>query len=410
MSKIKFKFYLIIIIFLAPGNLLLASEITGTLNTDPTDNFLKGVIIASPVAEPVPGSYVGTQSIILKAPGSLSIRYRVDGQNPDCAAATLYAAPISVSSSLDIKAIACYQNNKSSGVAAFSYKIETAPPSVNATSGGGLSGGGGGGGGGISVNYCAKVFYGEWGACLNGVKQRQPINREPSGCVLTTDQQLNTSANCVMPQVLSEKIEQTSAKDARLEQILNEAQLIWSANLNNILTNANLKADENKEKKCLVKFLNPLIKGTISLAGLDKNRLNYFIAYGTASAKPLGEGERSGALNSYKSAYGKLPLSLADWQDAIKIANGRWPSLLSAKAEQNAGSIFKKIYGRAADMKNKRDEMAIKILAYGLRPAQRNMNSEKNAIKSFKYYFKRNPASAVDWDAVRAIAYSGAKR
>ena len=49
-------------------------------------------------------------------------------------------------------------------------------------------------------------------------------------------------------------------------------------------------------------------------------------------------------------------------------------------------------------------------MAYGLRTATRNLNSEKAAIKSFKAIFGKAPTTASDWDAVRAIAYSGAKR
>jgi hypothetical protein len=72
--------------------------------------------------------------------------------------------------------------------------------------------------------------------------------------------------------------------------------------------------------------------------------------------------------------------------------------------------IFKKIYKRAPDMKKPNDNAAVTIIAYGLRSSHRNTNSEKVAIKSFKAIFGYAPVSATDWDAVRAIAYSGAKR
>jgi len=61
-------------------------------------------------------------------------------------------------------------------------------------------------------------------------------------------------------------------------------------------------------------------------------------------------------------------------------------------------------------MKQANDNAAVNIMAYGLRPAQRNTASEKIAILSFKYIFKKTPVSAQDWDEVRAISYSGAKR
>jgi hypothetical protein len=61
-------------------------------------------------------------------------------------------------------------------------------------------------------------------------------------------------------------------------------------------------------------------------------------------------------------------------------------------------------------MKQANDNAAVNIMAYGLRPAQRNTASEKTAILSFKYIFKKTPSTAQDWDIVRAIAYSGARR
>jgi hypothetical protein len=61
-------------------------------------------------------------------------------------------------------------------------------------------------------------------------------------------------------------------------------------------------------------------------------------------------------------------------------------------------------------MNNANDNAAVTIMAYGLRPAGRNLNSEKAAILSFKYIYKKNPITAEEWDVVRAIAYSGAKR
>ena len=56
------------------------------------------------------------------------------------------------------------------------------------------------------------------------------------------------------------------------------------------------------------------------------------------------------------------------------------------------------------------ENAAVTVMAYGLRPKPRNLNSERAAIKNFMGIFKKIPTSATDWDAVRAIAYSGAKR
>ena len=141
-----------------------------------------------------------------------------------------------------------------------------------------------------------------------------------------------------------------------------------------------------------------------------KYSLAYFINSYTDTTKILGSGERAGVVNSYRSAFNKLPQTVSDWQDIIKIANGRWPSQTSEQAENKAKTEFKKVYLRNPNMENPNDNAAVTVIAYGLRPANRNMDSEKAGIVIFKNIYGYNPESAVDWDVVRAIAYSGAER
>jgi len=56
------------------------------------------------------------------------------------------------------------------------------------------------------------------------------------------------------------------------------------------------------------------------------------------------------------------------------------------------------------------DVNAVIIMAYGLRPMPRNLGSEATAQTHFRGIFGYTATSATDWDAVRAIAYSGAVR
>ncbi|PIV51914.1 hypothetical protein COS18_01475, partial [Candidatus Falkowbacteria bacterium CG02_land_8_20_14_3_00_36_14] len=62
------------------------------------------------------------------------------------------------------------------------------------------------------------------------------------------------------------------------------------------------------------------------------------------------------------------------------------------------------------NQKNPYDNAALTVIAYGLRPVNRNLNSEAQAIKYFKAIYGYNPQFATAWDIVRAIAYSGARR
>jgi len=146
------------------------------------------------------------------------------------------------------------------------------------------------------------------------------------------------------------------------------------------------------------------------LIQIDKYHIANFIHNGTPTTNYLGAGERGGSVASFRSAFKRLPNSETDWQDVIKIGNGRWPSQRSEEAENRAKITFEKIYLRVADMNNPNDNAAVTIMSYGLRPANRNLDNEKTAILTFKYIFKTNPASAEEWDMVRAIAYSGATR
>jgi hypothetical protein len=157
------------------------------------------------------------------------------------------------------------------------------------------------------------------------------------------------------------------------------------------------------------KIYEKLINGR-SLGLQMKNSMAYFIQTGTPTARRLGAGERAGTVNSYLSAFKDFPEAVSDWQDVIKIANGRWPGRESMDAKTAAEKRFGKVYKRNMKQGHQNDDSAISIISYGLRPANRNMESEKAAIKTFRQVFKRAPEGAGDWDIVRAVAYSGARR
>lgn len=236
-----------------------------------------------------------------------------------------------------------------------------------------------------------------------------------------TSSQATTTAKVTLPQVvekISEKVAEITdgaslaAKEfaEKIIAILADAAEIVKANINGLLGKLGFKRDLAKEEVSVKKYVKALIKNAANLTEDEKNALNNFITYGTPTTLGLGEGERAGVVNSYKSAFGKLPRRENEWSDAIKIANGRWPGELNKQTEVNAEAAFKKIYLRAPDRKNSHDDAAVTIIAYGLRPTDRNLASEKAAIKIFRAIYGYNPVSAVAWDIVRAIAYSGATR
>lgn len=244
----------------------------------------------------------------------------------------------------------------------------------------------------------------------------------PSQTTSTSSQTTATTTEKVtLPQII-EKIseEVTTITDGasmaakefaeKIIAIAADAAEIVKANINGLLGKLGFKRDLAKEEVSMKKYVKALIKNAADLTTDEKNALNNFITYGTPTTLGLGEGERAGVINSYKSAFGKLPHAENEWSDAIKIANGRWPSQTNKQTETNAEEAFRKIYLRAPDRTNPHDDAAVTVIAYGLRPANRNLNSEKAAIKIFKAIYGYNPVSAMAWDIVRAIAYSGATR
>lgn len=203
---------------------------------------------------------------------------------------------------------------------------------------------------------------------------------------------------------------ETDYRAVQLEKIINEAGYVWTGGAGVVSANMSINRKPEEEVNGYNKYTVSLIKGVDGLEQSNIYAITNFIVYGTPTTEILGAGERAGVLNSYKSAFGKLPTTESEWQDAIKIANGRWPNERSEAAEIKSKLEFKKVYLREPDMDNPNDNAAVTVIAYGLRPDNRNLDSEKAGILTFKNIYGHNPVSATDWDVVRAIAYSGAKR
>ena len=144
-----------------------------------------------------------------------------------------------------------------------------------------------------------------------------------------------------------------------------------------------------------------------------KKQLTKYVADGVdENSITIGAGERAAVLHSYFSAYGKLPHTIDDWEDVIKISNGRWPRVRSEEAEEKAEAVFEKVYLRKPTMENANDNAAITIMAYGLRQrsSNRNLDSERAGIRTFEFIFGHVPSTTEEWNILQAITYSGAVR
>ncbi|MCK4554567.1 DUF4430 domain-containing protein [Candidatus Parcubacteria bacterium] len=275
---------------------------------------------------------------------------------------------------------------------------------------------------------CQSAEYDEWqDTCVDGWQYRNVLSEIPSGCKLTEEQENQRKRQCIkdageepIVEVLGiefilddQETEEETAKILNTENsgsiIINKAELIASGDVNQVILAMNVKRDLAAE----VNYNKTIVAKVIADSGItahERNSITNFVAYGTDGTMALGAGERAGAVNSYRSAFGKLPATEAEWNDCLKIANGYLPNQTNADAENKAAETFKRIYLRDADRFNANDDLAVKIMAYGLRPADRDLDKEKAGLKIFQGVYGYNPFSATDWDYVRAIAYSGATR
>jgi len=198
-----------------------------------------------------------------------------------------------------------------------------------------------------------------------------------------------------------------------LGDINTNATRLHNNQLDEILAELKQLRNKVKEQEIQIKYLKSLKVGIKGLSTDEEGAITNFITYGVdANTQKLGASERAAVVFSYKKAFDKLPETEAEMTDVIKIANGSMPTIVSKSAEKQAKEQFVKIYGRIPDMSNEADKIAIKIIAYGVKQKakNRNLNSEKVAMKLYKQSFKANPKETLDWNTVQGIAYSGAKR
>ncbi len=196
-------------------------------------------------------------------------------------------------------------------------------------------------------------------------------------------------------------------------KIEERASNLYNSNLEPILAELKELRSVVKEQQNQIRHLLKLKENLEYISSKMEEMVNNFITYGVDdNTKRLGEGERAAVMYSYKDAFKKLPEDEDEMADAIKIANGRWPSKKSEEAEKKAKEHFRKIYKRIADMDDPKDDAAITVMAYGLRQKaeNRNLDSEKKGIMIFKDLYGKHPTTTEDWNVMQAITYSGSKR
>ncbi len=232
-----------------------------------------------------------------------------------------------------------------------------------------------------------------------------------NGACIVDDMVNNKNIEILNSQVPNNTIRPDSRDD--VINMTDTANLLLEEKLDEVLTRLGELQDTVREQNVKIKYLTKLSGDLEKLSKRMENAINSFVTYGVdANTKKLGEGERAAVIHSYKTAFNKLPGTEEELADVIKIANGRWPSITNDEAEKRAKEHFQKIYKRIADMNDPKDNAAVTVMAYGLRQKaeNRNLDSEKTGIKTFKAIYGYNPSTTEDWNTMQVITYSGASR
>jgi len=208
--------------------------------------------------------------------------------------------------------------------------------------------------------------------------------------------------------ILTQSIQPALAVVAPKNKLQIEAQNVFNSrkDINVLLKMLNVKRDSKAENSASKDYVSYLVKGITGLSDYGRSMV-FFVAYGTPTTRALGIRERSGVLDTYKTAFNRLPMSEADWYDIILISNGTAPKARSVQAEQKFKKEFRKAFGREPVYKG--DETAILIMAYGIRPIKKDPVKENSALTKFKSKYGYTPTLNHQWNILRAIAYSGVK-
>jgi len=246
-------------------------------------------------------------------------------------------------------------------------------------------------GGGIifmAPTYCQSVAYDIWqNTCVNNWQYRNVLTVVPTNCTLMDEQENQRKRACIAPEAGADNG----------PSLITDGENSEKPELKPEVLGAKIASSSAARLTGVAAEANDIISGQV----------RDFVAAGTESTAKLGAGERVGVLNSYKSSFGKSPQTQVEWEDIIRISNNQLPLAINLAAEKRAKMEFKRVYQREADIKNFSDQTAINMITYGLRPERRDLNSERAGIRIFVGIYKYLPVSALDWDTIRAIAYSG---
>ena len=232
--------------------------------------------------------------------------------------------------------------------------------------------------------------------------ENEIIPEEPNEEPNNNDEETSSTPTEPTPRVLGAE----DATPTLYSCTITESEALFiTSEVNDILFHLNATRNTEMENK-----FNSQLTPKVTTADLDNailSAIENFINYGTKSTQELGQGERAGVIDSFTAIYGHVPQDACDWQNVLKIASTKMPDTLNLERERQMEQTFFTIYNRNSNRSVAKDDIAIKLMSYGIRPQIRNIEAEYAAASAFESIFGHKPADATEWDINRAMTYSG---
>ncbi len=212
---------------------------------------------------------------------------------------------------------------------------------------------------------------------------------------------------------VAQPLKKNLTRDEHIKLIHATAALLAQSNLDELLAHANVSRSQVDERFTVLTYLRNAVDDLLALSEKVQEALIIFVTYGVdANSRALGQGERAAVFYSYRDAFQKLPQTEQEFSDMMKIVNGRFPATRNISREKESRAQFKRIYKRIANVHNVNDNAALMIMTYGLQQMaeHRNLSSERRAMNTFTSIYNVLPRTISEWNIMRAITYSGARR
>lgn len=131
----------------------------------------------------------------------------------------------------------------------------------------------------------------------------------------------------------------------------------------------------------------------------------HFIAYGNLETIKLTIVSRAGLVEDYFQIYESLPVNENDWNNLMLIYNGLKPKENNS-SELLAKRIFNFIFKRPANLDLSEEKRFIEMVAYYIRPVNRDLDKEKIGLSKYTKAFGTLPSTPNSWAILRALAYT----